>query len=455
MQLRFWKRGSYPEASSDVISDNPSSSPVNQSGGTFLQGGYIIEYPDPDFETRFEPYETIGRIFSAVESVVKAVNKRDYYFANVDEDNKSDTKIKLMEQWEEEFNGSKFIEDLVRIWLKGGTAVIGPDWQFVPPTSIKYMKRDLYGNVKGIILDVNGKEWPLGAVEERGTLVQKMPIEQYIISHYIHNPRDAWGKGLYHSITTTFTDVDGHESTPLYEGFRQMEQDGIRMHHKLAAQKSIWIFPKLRNKEDLNVQNPKSLAYRISKMRQGDSLVGGAEFEGASKLTDQLDGKTRFPEVTDLIKGEVEVSAQSSAARLIEDPSAMADAREANTKDDDTVLYVCELIRRLFDYVIIPRVVGDKSVEFRWGSSDDFEFDFEQSLAALREGAISVEEFREQWKGSGAKLDDALFQKMQDDKAAKAQQIMGNQKPPEEPEDGDEEIDELRKKAYRKIAEMA
>lgn len=227
------------------------------------------------------------------------------------------------------------------------------------------------------------------------------------------------------------------------------------MHHKIAAPKTIISLPKLTNSQELNVQNPRSLAYRWTKMKPGDSIMGGRDFEGAQILHDQIDGKTRFPEVTDLIKGEVEVSAQSSSSRLIEDPSAMADAREANQKDADTVLYVCELIRRLFDYVIIPRVVGDRSVEFRWGTSDDFEFNFDQMVQAVREGIISKEEAREQWKAAGGKLDDTLFQKAQQQKAA---QLPFFNQPPQQPggdnnnnEEEDPELKELRKEAYRKI----
>lgn len=408
MRLPWSKQSRKAEtvASSEVISDTYSS-PVSSNGG-YSTTGFI--YPQPSFATRYDAYDTIGRIFTAVESVVKAVSKRDFYFANADEKDKNDFKVNLMETWEKQYNGSKFVEDLTRTWLMAGTAIFGPDYTFVPMQSVKYMQRDIHGNIKKIVLNVNGREWPLGYVEQNGSLIQKFKPEDYTVTHYIQNSRDAWGKNLYYALCTTFTDLDGKQSTPLYQGFRQIEQDGIRMHHRIASPRTIWSFPKLKNPKDLDIKNPKSLAYRINKMLPGDRIVGGQEFEGAEIKGEPIEGRTRFTEVTDLVKGEVEVAAQSSAARLIEDPSAMADAREANVKDSDTTLYVCELVRRLFDYVIIPKVIGDQSVVFHWGSADNFQFNFEQTLAAVQTGIISIEEARDQWKAAGAKLDDIKFQ---------------------------------------------
>lgn len=431
MKLKFWERFGKPEAvqtyGSALLSER-SSSPVSE--GTPYTGQI---YPKPAFSDRLEAYDTVGKIYAAVEGYCKGINKRDFYFANVDEENADERGIKLMEEWEQVYHGSVLIDCLCHDLLIFGNAIIATtDWLPVQMTSVKYMKK-LNRKPSLIMLSIDGREIPLGSIYNpaSNTFTESIPLEDYVHIKYIDVAQQTWGRGLYHAITTTFIDNDGREATPLYRVVRQLQQDGAKIYHRLAAPRSIWGFPGILNKDEYDVNNPNSLAYRLKNALPGDRVMVQSEVTVAAE---PIDGKSRFTEIKQDIMDEVEVTTQSSASRLITKPSAMADAREANEKDDDTLLNLMEIIRRCMDEYVIPRVLGSsgidpESIEFRWGKEDDFEFEFADivQMAALQVGGkpvVSVEEVRDMLKKTGTPLDDAKFKAFEAEAEARRQEQM-------------------------------
>lgn len=400
MAMKFWERitgggNGHTKQKEEVFTASLGSDNANRNNNSTSQVSdglmRIGVRPIPDFATRYEYYNTVGKVQNAVESVIKGLNKRDFYFANVDEENTDKRGIKLMELWEEKLNASGLIEYIARDWLTTGNNLLGiSDWQPMQITTVDRMIRDNFGNPQIIIQLING------------TPKEKNPAD-FIHSKYIDVNREAWGRPLYHSLTTTFADIEGNESLPLLVIYRQMEQDISKIHHKYASPRVIYAFDGTIGDNQFN-----KLVLTLKNMLPGDRK---AITRIPTLITETVDPKARFTESIEQINGEVEAGLQSSASRLITRPSAMADAREAGKKDDDTLLDIMEKMRRLFDYEIIPRVLKDSgidplSVEFRWGTSDSFEIEYPAGLKdAVEQGVVTRDEARKILSKSGWKLE--------------------------------------------------
>jgi hypothetical protein len=418
VNIKFWKKSE--AAGSALISDGASS---QVSDGTGLINRGI--YPDPPFPERLEAYDTIGKIFAAVESYVKAVNKRDFYLANTDPANTDSRGIRLMQEWERQHHASQLIDCICHDLLITGNAIVAStDWLPVQMSSVKYMRRR-NRKPETIMLEIDSKEVPLGFVQVDGKFEQKIPLDSFIHLKYIDVNQEAWGRGLFHPVLTAFEDVDGKRSMPIYKWVRQMEQDGGRIYHRMAAPRVFVSAPGITNKDEFDTDNPRSLASKLKHMQPGDRVLVQSEIQ---LLSEPVDGKSRFQEIKQDINDELEVATQSSSSRLITRPSSMADAREAGRKDDDTALDLMEKIRRFMDDEVIPRVlagtgIDPRSVEFRWGKEDDYRFDFGHLLQAHSAGFISPEEGRQMLKSAGWKLDDRLFGRPQPKEESQCQWI--------------------------------
>lgn len=418
MNIKFWKKS---EAAGSALISDGASSQVSDGTGVINRG----IYPDPPFSERLEAYDTIGKIFAAVESYVKAVNKRDFYWANTDPASTDSRGIRLMQEWERQHHASQLIDCVCHdLLITGNALVASTDWLPVQMSSVKYMRRR-NRKPETIMLEIDSKEVPLGFVQVDGKFEQKIPLENFIHLKYIDVNQEAWGRGLFHPVLTTFEDVDGRRSIPIYRWVRQMEQDGGRIYHRMAAPRIFVSAPGITNKDEFDTDNPRSLASKLKHMQPGDRVLVQSEIQ---LLSEPVDGKSRFQEIKQDINDELEVATQSSSSRLITRPSSMADAREAGRKDDDTALDLMEKIRRFMDDEVIPRVlagtgIDPRSVEFRWGKEDDYRFDFGHLLQARSAGFISPEEGRQILKSAGWKLDDQLFGRPQPKQESQCQWI--------------------------------
>lgn len=186
---------------------------------------------------------------------------------------------------------------------------------------------------------------------------------------------------------TTFSDIDGRGSQPLLALYRQSLQDNSKIHHRMGSPRSIWFFDVAK---EVMRNEIKPL---IKGMKAGDRLTLNKKPEIVSE---QIDGQTRFTEATKQLNDEVESGLQSSASRLITQPSAMADAKEAGSQDDERVKGIMEKLRRLMDEIVIPLVLKKTpetcKVSFKWGTKDSFQLNYPDGLRNLLADGIINEE---------------------------------------------------------------
>jgi hypothetical protein len=371
MNLRFWKK---QEIYSATLPEARASSKVSDRSYQYVR-------PEVSFATCYEYYRTVGRVQNAVESYVSQVISRDWYFDGPKE------AIRMLEDWEDRFDLSRLLEYIVRDWLVCGNSIVGvSDWQPVQITSIAGMKRNPYGAAEHYVQQVNGLEVPLDA-------------SKFVHTKYIELNREAWGIGMFHSLLTTFDYGGRKPSLPQLEIYRRQIQFFYKILERYGSPVTVWFFDGISDSEfDRQVEELKAL-------EPGDRRLLSKKVEIA---TETVDGRGNLINATSpVINQEIDAGLQTSANRLITQPSAMADARVADGKDSARLLSIEERIRRVMNTLIIPRLT-DSKVEFKWGKQDSYEFNFDQLLQAKSAGFVSAEEGRAILKSVGWKLDDRI-----------------------------------------------
>jgi len=371
VNLRFWKK---QEIYGVTLSEPGTSSQVS---GDY----YPYVRPEVDFATCYDYYRTIGKVQNAVESYVSEILSRDWYFEG------DKNAVRACEEWEERFNLSRLIEYIVRDWLVCGNSIIGvSDWQPVQISSVAGLKRSPYGQPEQFVQLVNGNEVRLDA-------------SRFIHTQYIELNREAWGIGMFHSLLSTFA-YGKKRSLPHLEIYRRQIQLFYRILERYGSPVTVWFFENVARAEfDRQVEELRAL-------EPGDRRILSKKVEIA---TETIDGRGNLINATSpVINQEIEAGLQTSANRLITQPSAMADARISEEKDSARLLGIMEKIRRMMNALVIPRITSGKA-EFRWGKQDSFQFDFGQLLQAKSAGFVSAEEGRAILKSVGWKLDDHLF----------------------------------------------
>jgi len=330
-----------------------------------------IVRPSPEFAKCYEYYKTIGKIQNTTDTVVAQVISRDWFYEGKKKD------IKLMEEWEEQFNLSRILENLVRNWIITGNHIIGlSDWQPVQLSSIDGLIRNPEtAEVESFVQNLGGEQVLLDA-------------KDFMFNHFIESDRQAWGLSMYHSLFTPFTDLDGKTADPIIEVYRQMEADMGKIIHKYASPRVIYTVDGVQKdviRDDI--------APLLSSMKAGDRTILNQNIELQSET---VDPRARFEGFVEQLNQEVESGLQSSSSRLITRPSAMADAATAISQDDDRVLGIMEKIRRWMNGTIVPHITGTKEVEFKWGASDKMELEFPTGLRdAIQLGIVSPEQAKE------------------------------------------------------------
>lgn len=368
VNLRFWRKQEIYGATLSEAGQAASS----QVSDRFYQ--YVR--PEVDFATCYEYYRTVGKVQNAAESYVSQVLSRDWYFEGPQD------AVRQLEKWEDRFNLSRLLEYIVRDWLVCGNSLVGvSDWQPVQITSIVGVKRNQYGIAEQYLQRVNGREVLLDS-------------SKFIHTQYIELNREAWGVGMFHSLLTTF-DYGRKKSLPQLEIYRRQIQLFHRVLERYGSPVTVWFFDNITKAEfDSQVEELRAL-------EAGDRRILNKKVE---IVTETIDGRGNLINATSpMINQEIEAGLQTSANRLITQPSAMADAREANAKDSARLLSIEERIRRVMNTLIIPRLTSSQ-VEFKWGKQDSYEFNFDQLLQAKNAGFISVEEGRRILASVGWKL---------------------------------------------------
>lgn len=357
---------------------------------------FYVPYVVPSFGSfiqAYEYYRTIGKVQNVVDSVVANIINREWYF-----ESDKPSRIKMMEDWEEKFDLSRIFEAIVRDWMVFGNSVIGySDWQPLQMTTILGIKRDIYGRPEYFVQTVNGK-------------VVDIDAKPFLFTKFIEMNRDAWGLPWFNAlISSNYTDLDGKQGVPYLQIYRQAGLDCGRILHRYGSPRMIYAWPGA-NREVVE----KDIKPVLESMRPGDRAVFN---ELPTLVTEAVDTRNRFENLFDFITKDTEAGLQSSANRLITDPSAMADAKEAGAQDDDRVLGLMEKLRRVMNKLIIPRIVGESGVcFFKWGAKDSMELEFPQGLLDATtpdqtgQRIVGIREARMILSIKGWKLDDGLYQ---------------------------------------------
>lgn len=334
--------------------------------------------PRIEFWKRMEYYLTIGRIQNVVESyVLDIINREHYYDAGQDQDDAFIEKhVKIMEQWQETIDFARFKGTLIRNWVINGVNIVSPDdWEFLQLQSVIAKTRDDFGVTEFYLQVHNGVE-------------HKLDANRFIEEPYIDMDREPWGVGMFDSIMNRdFLDVDGRDGLSTAELYRQALQDNMKIHHKFASPRVIYTAPEA-NEATID----EDIVPTIEGMHPGDRAVFNENIEIQQET---VDGNARFIEHVNKIIDEIDTGLQSSANRVIAEPSAMADAREAGAQDDDRTLGLMERLRIFMNRHVIPRITGLEPgmLVFKWGGKDAFDIEFPEPLKnALDSGILSKQQ---------------------------------------------------------------
>jgi len=336
--------------SGKVIGETSSLAGNVSSTGNILEGR--VE-PPVAFSKAKEFYKSVGRMQNVSDSFVLDIINRGWYY---DDDEKYPKEVKILEQWEEDFDLTQIIESMIRNWILCGVHIISPsDWVPLQLESIVAKRRKPDGTTLEYLQSIGGVE-------------RKIPAQDFLELPYIDLDREPWGIGMFHSLMyQDWNDIDGKHARPTLEYYRQIIQDESKILHKLGSPRVIYKVPGA-NPEVVD----NDIIPLVEGMTPGDRLVLNAEID---IVEEGIDGRTRFSDAVTHVIAEIDSGMQSSKNRLITEPSAMADAREAGEQDDDRVLGLMEKVRRFMNKHLIPSVTGLEAglIEFKWGAKDTFD----------------------------------------------------------------------------------
>lgn len=346
-----------------VISEKASS---KAASGSHLSAFDNRIPPRIQFKERENFYLSIGRVQNVTESMVLDIINREWYYdvGKNDPDMKiNEDAVELMERWEQKIGMAGLFSKMVRNWILNGVHIISPkDWVPLQLQSITGKSRDQYGKTTHYWQQIHGVE-------------KKIESKDFLELPYIELDREAWPTGMFDALMNAdWLDIDGRDPVPALSLYRQALQDNMKIHHKYASPRVIYTFPEATEEQINNDLTP-----MIEGMAPGDRVVLNAE----GQITQEtVDGNARFIEHVNKIIDEVESGLGSSKNRLITEPSAMADAREAGAQDDDRIMGIMERIKMFMDKEVIPRITGLEVgvVEFKWGSKDSFTLELPEAI---------------------------------------------------------------------------
>jgi len=324
--------------------------------------------PRIEFWRRQEFYLTVGRVQNVAESYVLNIINREWYYDDTSDEGKPgegkhQDAVELMEQWEEDIVVTRFISNMVRNWIVNGVHIISPkDWLPLQLQSLIAKQRDQFGHTTFYIQQINGVE-------------HKLDANDFIEVPYIEWDREPWPVGMFDSLMNSeYIDIDGRDPKASLELYRQALQDNMKIHHKFASPRVIYTAEGV-GKETID----NDITPIIEGMLPGDRAVFNTAIEIKQET---VDGTARFVEHLNKIIDEIDTGLQSSSNRLITEPSAMADAREAGAQDDDRTLGIMERVRIFMNKEVIPRITGlpAGTVVFKWGAKDTFDIDFPEPI---------------------------------------------------------------------------
>jgi len=358
-------------------------SKVTNASSDMIVGNFAARRITPDlpFLKMREFYETIGRVQNVVDSMVDNVINREWFFDDTTDGGKGGAyqkELDALEDWKQNtIDTTDMLSQIIRNWLIFGVIIISPkDWVLIQMESLISKRRDNFGNTIEYIQSINGVENIVNA-------------NDYFELPFINLDRKPWGVGLFSSImNVNWIDIDGEFPHSALDWYRQTIQDYGRIQHRYGSPKVIYsIEDDAVNQETIDNE----IAPMLEGMKPGDRAVINGKL---LMVSEAVDGQSRFVEYGKKVQEEVDVGLQSSQNRLITEPSAMADAKEAGENDDDRILGIMEKIRIFMNKVVIPSVTGDKGghIEFKWGAKDSFKLVLPPAIIEAISAAIITPE---------------------------------------------------------------
>lgn len=436
----------------EAVSDESPSSKVSDDYS--FMGRERVLQPTVPFIKLYEYYYTVGSVQASTDAYVAEVRTRGWEFVSEDE-----SKVEKAEQWAKKFNLNNLIESMTRDLLVCGNAIIGiTDWQLVQLDRVIGLKRDDYGKVIEYIHAVNPGTWqPL-----------ERPTKEYVHCKFIDTNRKPWGTGFIHSLSTTFN-WNNHESVPMLELWRRHSQNAGVVEEKYAFPRIIY---SVDNQVPISTAEYDKITQQMKGWKPGDRLFVD---KPVTMTVETIDGAKSglLDKTTEIQKEEVQIGLQSSVSRLRTQPSAMADARESNTKDDAYLLYIFAKLEEIVNTKFIPLIFGeDADIEFHFGQQDDMELTVQEitSIATMQVNGKSIVapvEVRKWLSQLGLTLDDSEYESFleeaEKDKLAQQQHTMDQIAAKNGSEPGgdqmiakdDKDVTDLQKEAYRKIIRAA
>lgn len=337
--------------------------------------------PKIPYSERNDFYVTVGRLQNTVDGIVLDVLNREWHFSDESAGHKYEAQVKMMEKWERDIMLSRWLGNIIRNWCIHGLNFVSPkDWVPIQNSSITGITRDDGGEIVKIWQNVKGTEKPLNA-------------RDFIYVPYIELDRQPFPIGMFESVMREFEDIDGKIGKPMLKLYRQAMQDIMKIHHKYASPRVLYAFPGV---DQTTIDD--DIAPIIESLGPGDRAALNVTVDGEVQLIQEtVDGKARFSESLDYMTQEVDTGLQTSKNRIITKPSAMADAREAGSQDDDRVLGIMDLVREFMEDEVIPRVTGLEPgrVAFKWGAKDTFNLEFPEAIEkAIDKNIITTDQAR-------------------------------------------------------------
>lgn len=357
MKIPFTK---YEFKPSNLVSRSVHGKRMDEKSSSKATSGNLADgrvLPWVPFDEARKLWMASPRLMNTTEGIILDIINREYHF---DGNHKG---VKIMEDWDDIARTKKIISMMLRNLMVLGTHIISPiDWQPLQMSKIKAKIRDEFGHTEFYIKEFNGQE-------------EKLPASDFIEVPYIELDREAWSLGMFHSLFfSDYTDIDGRDITPLIKLHVQSLQDTMKIHHKFASPRVLYSVENV-NQEVMD----NDIIPILESMKPGDRAAFNALIE--PKL-ETIDTSSRFHESVENLNKEVDVGAGTAKNRLITEPSAMADAREANRDDDDRVMGLMQIITQFMERELIPRITGLEpgEVEFKWGTKDSFNLEFPEAI---------------------------------------------------------------------------
>jgi len=334
----------------------------------------IGETAEIKFDQYIQAYLDDAAIKTAVDFLVDQIVGPGYYITG---DEKS---VKAVEDF---LNSNSFYNLLHEITLEviiAGNSFI----ELVEPkkieqlhllklSSVRRVKRDVYGRVKSYVLNVGGREKEIKA--ER-------------IVHFKYNAVDnsAFGVGVLRPLLASRVDPNGNTVPSLLEIKTQTINDIRQIIHRYLPR---YIY-KFKGKSDTKVQE---YATTLKNLAPTQDFYTNEDVEVAEV---KMDPRAKFAEWLEFLNNEVLAALQTPVVKLFTTPGfTEASARAAVEAAERKVRTLQEFLRRNIENEILKPYCDQnnlKYVNFNWGQPDIPELDFDQIIKAAEIGVITFSE---------------------------------------------------------------